>query len=143
MSSGPAHVCTESDPSGPMQNLRDTLKEIGSDINVKIGLRKSSPSWGAASTVGFTEDAGTLGEQNTVISESDLVMLLISDAAQANFYKSQIGQWLCACTHTLACAKKENQVSKQILCFFICQCSLTCTLFLTFTLYLLALQSLS
>ncbi len=37
------------------QNLRDTLKEIKSDIKVVIGLRESSPSWGAAKLVGFTE----------------------------------------------------------------------------------------
>jgi ketol-acid reductoisomerase len=72
------------------QNLKDTLKEIGSDINVKVGLRTGSPSWKAAQAVGFTEADNTLGEQNQVIQESDLVMLLISDAAQANLYKSQI-----------------------------------------------------
>ena len=37
------------------QNMADTLKEIGSDINVKVGLRKTSPSWKAAQAVGFTE----------------------------------------------------------------------------------------
>mmetsp|Transcript_8261 Transcript_8261/g.19255 ORF Transcript_8261/g.19255 Transcript_8261/m.19255 type:complete len:560 (+) Transcript_8261:63-1742(+) len=72
------------------QNLKDTLKEIGSDINVKVGLRKSSPSWKAAEAVGFTEKDGFLGTQDDVIKESDLVMLLISDAAQANDYKTKI-----------------------------------------------------
>jgi ketol-acid reductoisomerase len=42
--------------------------------------------------VGFTAKEGTLGEQNDVIKESDLVMLLISDAAQANHYKKEIGE---------------------------------------------------
>jgi len=72
------------------QNLKDTLQEIGSDIVVKVGLRKSSPSWKAAEAVGFTEKAGTLSTQDEVIKESDLVMLLISDAAQANDYKTKI-----------------------------------------------------
>jgi len=72
------------------QNMADTLKEIGSDINVKVGLRKTSPSWKAAQAVGFTEDKNTLGTQDDVIKESDLVMLLISDAAQANDYKTKI-----------------------------------------------------
>ena len=35
--------------------MADTLKEIGSDIKVKVGLRKTSPSWKAAQAVGFTE----------------------------------------------------------------------------------------
>eukprot|EP00960_Hanusia_phi_P027257 746720-Hanusia_phi.AAC.2 len=72
------------------QNLADTLKEIGSDIKVTVGLRAGSPSWKAAQAVGFSEADGTLGEQSAVIKESDLVMLLISDAAQANDYKSKI-----------------------------------------------------
>lgn len=37
------------------QNMADTLKEIGSDIKVTVGLRKTSPSWKAAQAVGFTE----------------------------------------------------------------------------------------
>jgi len=40
-----------------------------------------------AREVGFSEDAGTLGEMYDVIKQSDLVMLLISDAAQAKLYK--------------------------------------------------------
>lgn len=67
------------------QNLRDSLQE--SDITVKIGLRKGSSSIKKANEAGFTEENGTLGEMMEVISESDLVILLISDAAQANTYK--------------------------------------------------------
>ena len=37
---------------------------------------------------------GTLQAQEKVIKESDLVMLLISDAAQANDYKKKIGREL-------------------------------------------------
>eukprot|EP00271_Cylindrocystis_brebissonii_P011765 TRINITY_DN29702_c0_g1_i1.p1 TRINITY_DN29702_c0_g1~~TRINITY_DN29702_c0_g1_i1.p1 ORF type:complete len:663 (-),score=154.42 TRINITY_DN29702_c0_g1_i1:332-2134(-) len=68
------------------QNLRDSLAEAGSDIVVKIGLRKSSKSSADARNVGFTEETGTLGEVLEVIAESDLVVLLISDAAQADNY---------------------------------------------------------
>ena len=35
---------------------------------------------------------GTLQAQDKVIKESDLVILLISDAAQANDYKKKIGK---------------------------------------------------
>ena len=40
-----------------------------------------------ARAAGFTEDAGTLGEMFDVIAESDFVILLISDAAQASLYE--------------------------------------------------------
>mmetsp|Transcript_9068 Transcript_9068/g.12899 ORF Transcript_9068/g.12899 Transcript_9068/m.12899 type:complete len:534 (+) Transcript_9068:81-1682(+) len=69
------------------QNLRDSLAEAGSDIKVSIGLREGSSSFIEARECGFTEDAGTLGEMFDVIKESDLVILLISDAAQAKLYK--------------------------------------------------------
>ena len=67
------------------QNLRDSLE--GSDIRVKIGLRAGSSSMDAAREAGFTEESGTLGEMYSVISESDMVILLISDAAQVENYK--------------------------------------------------------
>merc|ERR1719469_546295 len=41
-----------------------------------------------AREVGFNEGDGTLGEMYDVIKQSDLVMLLISDAAQAKLYQS-------------------------------------------------------
>ncbi len=66
------------------QNLRDTLK--GSDTKVKIGLRAGSASATAANDAGFTEENGTLGEMFEVIAESELVLLLISDAAQTKLY---------------------------------------------------------
>jgi ketol-acid reductoisomerase len=69
------------------QNLKDSLAECGSDVTVTIGLRQGSSSWEQAKEVGFSEDAGTLGEMFKVISKSDLVILLISDAAQAKLYK--------------------------------------------------------
>ncbi|MEI7621458.1 MAG: hypothetical protein WCJ51_02905 [Candidatus Moraniibacteriota bacterium] len=62
------------------QNLRDSLVDTG--INVKVGLRVGSESWNKAMLAGFTEETNTIGEMFSVIHESDLVILLISDAAQ-------------------------------------------------------------
>lgn len=66
------------------QNLRDSLD--GSDIRVKVGLRLGSSSAAEAQKAGFSERDGTLGEMFEVIGESDLVILLISDSAQAELY---------------------------------------------------------
>jgi len=66
------------------QNLRDTLQ--GTDVRVKIGLRPGSASVTEAQAAGFTEESGTLGEMMDVVSESDMVLLLISDAAQTQLY---------------------------------------------------------
>ncbi|RJO61484.1 ketol-acid reductoisomerase [candidate division WS5 bacterium] len=76
---------------GPAQarNLRDSLKDTG--INVKVGLRHGSSSMEKARAVGFTEESGTLGEMYDVIHESDLVILLISDAAQVRHYREIFG----------------------------------------------------
>src|SRR5882672_942738 len=63
------------------QNLRDSLE--GTDIRVKVGLRAGSKSVPSAEKAGFTRANGTLGEMYDVITESDLVLLLIADAAQA------------------------------------------------------------
>ena len=72
---------------GPAQalNLRESLQ--GTSIAVKVGLREGSASMDEARAAGFTEENGTLGEMYAVISESDLVLLLISDAAQAENYE--------------------------------------------------------
>lgn len=67
------------------QNLKESL--AGTGVKVKVGLRKSSPSWQLAESVGFTEKDGTLGEMFDVIKESDMVILLISDAAQVKLHK--------------------------------------------------------
>ncbi len=67
------------------QNLRDSL--AGSDIRVKVGLRAGSSSMRSAEAVGFTAANGTLGEMYEVIHESDMTLLLISDAAQAENYR--------------------------------------------------------
>ncbi|TPV92624.1 MAG: ketol-acid reductoisomerase [Myxococcales bacterium FL481] len=66
------------------QNLRESLE--GTGIRVKVGLRPGSASMVAAREAGFSEENGTLGEMYSVIGESDLVLLLISDAAQASSY---------------------------------------------------------
>ncbi len=67
------------------QNLRDSLE--GTGIKVKVGLRSGSKSLDEARGAGFTEENGTLGEMFKVIAESDLVILLISDAAQVEHYE--------------------------------------------------------
>lgn len=67
------------------QNMRESLEN--SDIKVKIGLRAGSSSMAAARAAGFTEDSGTLGEMYATISESDMVLLLISDAACVEEYE--------------------------------------------------------
>ncbi|KAB1209818.1 Ketol-acid reductoisomerase, chloroplastic [Morella rubra] len=69
------------------QNLRDSLAEVKSDIVVKIGLRKGSRSFAEARAAGFTEENGTLGDIWETVSGSDLVLLLISDSAQADNYE--------------------------------------------------------
>jgi ketol-acid reductoisomerase len=66
------------------QNLRESL--AGSGIRVKVGLRAGSGSIASAEKAGFTAANGTSGEIYAVIAESDLVLLLISDAAQATNY---------------------------------------------------------
>jgi ketol-acid reductoisomerase len=66
------------------QNLRDSLE--GSGIRVVVGLREGSPSIASAERAGFTRANGTLGEMYEVIRNSDLVLLLIADAAQAKEY---------------------------------------------------------
>jgi ketol-acid reductoisomerase len=69
------------------QNFRDSLAEAGmNDVKVVVGLRPSSKSNDEARACGFNEKDGTLGETFDVIAKSDLVMLLISDAAQAKMY---------------------------------------------------------
>ncbi len=72
---GPAHA----------MNLRDSLKDT--EIRVKVGLRNDSPSREEARAEGFREESNTLGNMFDVIKESDLVILLISDAAQSQLYK--------------------------------------------------------
>jgi len=67
------------------QNLRESL--VGTGIKVKVGLRAGSASMADARRAGFTEGNGTLGEMYDVIRESDMVLLLIADAAQAEQYE--------------------------------------------------------
>ncbi|MFD8723526.1 ketol-acid reductoisomerase [Streptomyces sp. NPDC059629] len=66
------------------QNLRDSL---GDSVKVVVGLRAGSSSLDAARAAGFTEQDGTLGEMFEVIAASDMVLLLISDAALAEHYR--------------------------------------------------------
>ncbi len=66
------------------QNLRDSLE--GTGIRVKVGLRAGSKSAAEAAKAGFTAETGTQGEMLDVVRESDLVLLLISDAAQSELF---------------------------------------------------------
>nr|WSY56966.1 ketol-acid reductoisomerase [Streptomyces sp. NBC_00886] len=70
-------------PQGRAQarNLRGSL--VGTDIRVSIGLRPGSASAADARAHGFTEENGTLGDWLAVTADSDLVILLIADAALA------------------------------------------------------------
>ena len=70
-------------PQGRAQakNLRDSL--VGTDITVSVGLRPGSASREDARAHGFTEESGTLGDWLAVAAESDMVVLLIADAALA------------------------------------------------------------
>jgi len=67
------------------QNLKESL--AGTKIKVAVGLREGSESMAEARTAGFYEADGTLGEMFAVIAASDLAILLISDAAQAQLYR--------------------------------------------------------
>jgi ketol-acid reductoisomerase len=63
------------------QNLRDSL--TGTGMTVAVGLRPGSASADDARKHGFTEEDGTLGDWLAVAAASDLVILLIADAALA------------------------------------------------------------
>lgn len=78
-------------PQGRAQalNLRDSL--VGSGITVAVGLRAGSASFHQARAEGFCEADGTLGEMFEVVRASDLVILLISDAALADLHREIFG----------------------------------------------------
>lgn len=69
------------------QNLRDSFADAGVDAKVTVGLRPGSASFAQAEKAGFSKADGTLGDMYDVIADSDLVVLLISDAAAATCYK--------------------------------------------------------
>lgn len=69
------------------QNLRDSLKAVGSDIVVKVGLQGGSKSFVPAREAGFNEADGTLGFIEQVVCDADMVILLISDGAQTSSWK--------------------------------------------------------
>ena len=73
-SQGPSHA----------QNLRDTLETVGSKTKVVVGLRSGSSSFEDAKNAGFSDNQGTLLEMFDAIRKSDMVIVLISDAAQAD-----------------------------------------------------------
>ena len=105
------------------QNLRESLE--GSDIKVVIGLREGSSSMKEAEAVGFTKANGTLGEMYEVCGQSDMVLLLISDAAklQINFYSNEAGfyNWIVSRVPSISSAKCRGGISKGYECY----CSLS------------------
>lgn len=66
-------------------NLRDALH--GTGITVTVGLRPGSASRDEARAAGFTEEDGTLGDLMDVAASADLVLLLVSDAAQVEIHE--------------------------------------------------------
>ena len=78
-------------PQGRAQalNLRDSLAPTG--ITVTVGLRDGSASFAEAQREGFSEPDGTLGEMFDVIRDSDLVILLIADAALVELSEKVFG----------------------------------------------------
>jgi ketol-acid reductoisomerase len=73
------------------QNLRDTLRSIGSNIVVKVALRNGSEHRDAARAAGFQVSCElgeeTLGSIEEVVPQGDMVLLLISDGAQTEHWK--------------------------------------------------------
>lgn len=72
------------------QNLRDSLDAAKSGIVVKVGLQKNSKSIEAARQAGFQVSCepgeSTVGTIEEVVPNSDLVILLIADGAQAKLW---------------------------------------------------------
>ena len=67
------------------QNLRDSLDGSNIKVDDRPAVRtRRRPS--EARAAGFSEKDGTLGEVFEVVEDSDLVLLLIADAAQAELY---------------------------------------------------------
>ncbi|HEY6738399.1 MAG TPA: ketol-acid reductoisomerase [Actinopolymorphaceae bacterium] len=66
-------------------NLRDSL--AGTSITVKVGLRPGSTSRADVERAGFTERDGTSGDWLELAATGDLVLLLVSDAAQSEQFR--------------------------------------------------------
>lgn len=63
------------------QNLRESLAAAGADTQVVVGLREGSASRAKAEAVGFNESDGSLATPEKAISEADMSLLLMADAA--------------------------------------------------------------
>jgi ketol-acid reductoisomerase len=72
-------------------NLRDSLKAVGSDTNVVVGLRTGSGSRPKAEAAGFDMASGTLMTVEEAVRESDMTIFLISDGAMADDGEKLIG----------------------------------------------------
>jgi ketol-acid reductoisomerase len=68
------------------QNINDSLRSINSNITLKVGLRENSKSYNnVLNTKGVNEC--NIGEMYEVLEESDMNILLISDASQCQNYE--------------------------------------------------------
>ena len=68
------------------QNINDSLRSINSNITLKVGLRENSKSYNnVLNTKGVNEC--NIGEMYDVLEESDMNILLISDASQCQNYE--------------------------------------------------------
>lgn len=81
------------------------------DVKVTIGLRTGSKSATEAKECGFTEEDGTLGEVLDVVGDSDMVILLISDAAQARVFR--LCRLLVSCIHPDSISKHGMHCSAE------------------------------
>lgn len=74
-------------PQGSAQapNIRDSV--AGSGVTVRVALRPHSFSRPKAEAAGFTQEDGTLGDIEEIVAMSDLVIVLVSDAAQVDIYE--------------------------------------------------------
>ncbi len=71
------------------QNLRDTLKSIGSDVKVIVGLRAGSSSISSAEEAGFVQ-GDTLVSVEEALKNADFVIYLISDAGAVETFEDAI-----------------------------------------------------
>lgn len=72
-----------------------------------------------ARAAGFTEESGTLGDVIETVAESDLVLLLISDAAQVFYLTWTVEVKYELCKHGSVCGL-DNKFEPSVLGFGVC-----------------------
>lgn len=81
-SQGPAHA----------NNLRNSLREAGSDVPVMVALREGSKTRALAERDGFTEDNGTLVTPERGLAIAGFLPMLIADGSMAAYGREYLGQ---------------------------------------------------